>query len=193
MVMLKAIALSCIILAAPTAAFAQTPQTGILYDCDTAADHFSELVLPAPSGGFVVSGQIQVNQVPEIGKYIPLARLSVAQPAAPGGSPSDQIGFKLTVMPAKMIDPKIKDDKLLVQFLNWDERTGGNNQEHPLFGMAHSGDKLPFTLTYGNGKVSVHIAGQDKDFPIRTDHPVVRLVCSTGEFLFTNLRIEASG
>lgn len=188
---IKELALSAAIslLLAPAAWAAQKP--GISYDCDTAADHFSELILPAPEGAFVVSGRVQVNKIAPIGKYVPLTRIAVAQPAtAPGGDVADMAGFVLTALPGKSIDPKIKDDKLVVQFVTWDERSGSSQQKHDPFGLAAIGEKLDFSLAFAGGTVTARVAGQERQFALKAQAPVVRLICSTGEFLFTDLRIE---
>ncbi|MHA6770129.1 hypothetical protein [Sphingobium ummariense] len=176
---------------ASAASAAQT--SGITYDCDTAADHFSELVLPVPDGAFLVSGHLQVNQIPPVGKYVPLTRISVAQaPGSPGQPATDLAGFVLTALPAKMIDPKSKDSKLVVQFLKWDERTNNSAKEHDPFGVAAVGEKLDFSLAFSAGTVTARIAGQEQRFTLNAPTPIVRLICSTGEFLYTDLKIEKS-
>ena len=73
---------------------------GITYDCDTAANHFSELVLPAGTGPFTVSGGVKLNALAEITKYAPLARIQIASFAPPGQSPELYAGLTLTVLPA---------------------------------------------------------------------------------------------
>ncbi|KAG5727712.1 hypothetical protein E4T56_gene19770, partial [Termitomyces sp. T112] len=72
----------------PAEAAMATP--AITYDCDTAASHFSELVLPAPAGSFTVTGQLQVNQLPPFDKFAPITRLMVVPGnIVPGGSVAD--------------------------------------------------------------------------------------------------------
>ena len=53
----------------------QTLAAPITYDCDTAADHFSELVLPAADVPFTVSGNLQLNALAGSKKYVALARI----------------------------------------------------------------------------------------------------------------------
>ena len=48
---------------------------GITYDCDTAANHFSELILPAGTGPFTVSGNVKLNALADVTKYAPIARV----------------------------------------------------------------------------------------------------------------------
>lgn len=176
---------------AQVASAAERP--GITYDCDSASGHFSELVLPAPDGDFTVAGHLQVNQIAEIGKFAPLARLGIGEAVAPGGSSPDLAGFVLSAIPAKMIDPKVKDARQVVQYVQWDEVAGGAKKEHELFGVSRSGEVVDFNLAFSQGSVTVRIAGQEQRFALKASSPTVRIVCSTGEFLFTDLRIEKAG
>ena len=52
------------------------------------------------------------------------------------------------------------------------------------------GEKLPFTLACDGANVMVNIGGQSTKLALTTSNPVVKISCSTGEFLFTNLKIE---
>lgn len=175
----------------PAFAFATERPRPIVYDRDTAANHFSELALPAPDGPFVVSGHVQINQIPQIDKFVPVARFGIAQTSlSPGSPPTDVAGFKLTALPSKMIDPKLKDGDAVVQFAEWDELTAGVSKGHTAFGFAKMGEKLDFSLSYAEGIVTARISGQEQRIAINAPIPVVRIICSTGEFLFTDLRIE---
>lgn len=62
----------------------------------------------------------------------------------------------------------------------------------PLSLMTKPGTVQPFTLSYDGSKVLVNLGAESKSFPLKTKDPVVRLVCSTGEFLFTDLTITSS-
>lgn len=177
----------------PSFAFADERLRPIVYDCDTAANHFSELALPAPDGPFVVSGHVQINQIPQVDKFVPLARFGIAQTSpSPGSPPTDVAGFILNALPSKMIDPKLKDSKAVVQYVEWDELTGGVSKDHAAFGFAKMGEKLDFSLSYADGIVTARISGQEQRIAINAPLPVVRIICSTGEFVFTDLRIEKS-
>ena len=120
----RLLAISAIALTTPLRA--ATP-AGITYDCDTAASHFSELVIPASTGAFTVSGEVQINQIPAFDKWSPTANLRIAEaPTAPGAPSAWSAGFKLSAIPAKLIDAKVTDDKLAVQFLQWGQTVGGD-------------------------------------------------------------------
>lgn len=163
----------------------------ITYDCDTAASHFSELVLPTPAGSFTVTGQLQVNQLPLFDKFAPITRLMVVPGnIAPGSSAADLAGFSLNALPAKMVDKSVKDDKLMLQFVNWNATHDHKAEDFKPFGFAKAGDKLPFTLTYDGAAVTLSVAGEKTSIPLIVADPMVRIVCSTGEFLYTDLRIE---
>ncbi len=88
-------------LAIALAAGTATAQSGppIVYDCDTAAGHFSELNLPAPGPAFTVTGRVQNLAVLRDKQYVPVARIAVTNAAAP--SPSDEAwsGFEYVVAP----------------------------------------------------------------------------------------------
>lgn len=173
----------------PAEAAMATP--AITYDCDTAASHFSELVLPAPAGSFTVTGQLQVNQLPPFDKFAPITRLMVVPGnIVPGGSVADTAGFSLNALPAKMVDKSVTDDKLMLQFVNWNATHNNKAEDFKPFGFAKAGDKLPFTLTYDGAAVTLSVAGEKTSLPLKVADPMVRIVCSTGEFLYTDLRIE---
>ena len=168
-----------------------TTPTGITFDCDTAASHFSELVIPAPTGAFKVSGELQINQIPAFDKWSPTANLRIAEaPTAPGAPSAWSAGFKLSAIPAKMIDSKVTDDKLAIQFLEWGQTVGGDEKDNKPFGFAKMGEELPFTLAYDGAHVTINIGGKSTELALTTSNPVVKISCSTGEFLFTNLKIE---
>lgn len=163
----------------------------ITYDCDTAASHFSELVLPAPGNSFTVTGQLQVNQLPPFDKHAPITRLMVMPgDIVPGGDIPNWAGFSLNALPAKMVDKSVKDDKIMLQFLNWNAAHDRKTEDFKPFGFAKAGDKLSFTLTYDGAAVTLSVAGEKTSIPLKVADPMVRIVCSTGEFLYTDLRIE---
>src|SRR3954470_2925518 len=72
---------------------------GIAYDCDTAPNHYSELVLPAPAGPFTVSGNVQLNALAEVTKYTPLARVQISSASEPGQSPDSFAGVSVMALP----------------------------------------------------------------------------------------------
>ncbi len=158
---------------------------GITYDCDTAADHFSELVLPATGASFVVSGSVQLRAVARSKTYVPLARIQIASSSATGASPGAFAGFSLVAVPTDA--KKASSDP--IQMLSYNAN-GMEDQALPLSLMAKAGTVQAFTLSYDGSRVTVNLGHEAKDFPLKAAEPVVRIVCSTGEFLFTDLTIK---
>ncbi len=178
-------ALSC---AAPAWA---APKTGIDYDCDTASGHFSELDLPAPGDTVRVTGRIRANQIEPVGKWTPIARVTLARATeASGKSPTDLAGFVLYAFYRKDIDPKATDSKAKVQLVKWDERVADVQKDHEFFGMTAFGETLDFSIALANGIATVKIGGEERAFALNAPDPMLRLICSTGEFLITDLRME---
>jgi hypothetical protein len=174
-----------VLLALPTTAAAQ----GITYDCDTAANHFSELDLPTDGAPFTVSGNVQLNSLAGSKEYAPVARVQVAPSVAPGQSPAAFVGFALTALP---VDPKKSSSgAAAIQVLSWNVK-GKGDEILPLSIMTKPGTVQPFTLSYDGSKVSVTLGSETKNFPLEATKPVVRIVCSTGEFLFTELAIKSN-
>lgn len=170
------------LLALPAAAEAK----GITYDCDTAANHFSELSLPAGSVPFTVSGNVQLNALAGSKAYVPLARIQIGSSAAPGQAPEAYAGFSLSALPT---DPKkTPHGASAIQMLSYNV-TGKEDELLPLSMMTAPGTVQAFTLSYDGSKVLVMLGNETRSFPVKIADPVVRLVCSTGEFLFTDLTI----
>jgi hypothetical protein len=175
--------------AAALAAAASAPAAaaGITYDCDTAAGHFSELVLPAPGASFIVSGNVRLNTLAASKTYVPVVRIQIALPSAPGQSPDAYAGFSLGVLP--MDAKKTPSGASAVQMLSY-VASGREDEALPLSIMTRPGTVQPFSLSYDGSQVSVGLGSEAKSFPLKTTEPVVRLICSTGEFLFTDLTIK---
>ena len=55
-----------------------------------------------------------------------------------------------------------------------------------------AGPVQPFLLAYDGKSVSVTVAGSTRSFPLTTSDPVVQVICSTGEFLLTDLAVQPS-
>jgi hypothetical protein len=68
--------------------------------------------------------------------------------------------------------------------------SGKDDEVLPLSMMTKPGTVQPFTLSYDGSTVSVKLGNEAKSFPLKIADPVVRMVCSTGEFLFTDLTIR---
>jgi hypothetical protein len=170
------------VLASPAPAAA----AGITYDCDTAADHFSELVLPSPGASFVVSGSVRLNALAGSKTYVPIARIQITSSSAPG-RPADAVaGFSLSALAT---DPKKSPSgESAVQMLSYNV-SGKDDEVLPLSLMTRPGTVQAFTLSYDGSQVKVNLGSESRSFPLRTAEPVVRIMCSTGEFLFTDLTV----
>jgi hypothetical protein len=162
--------------------------TGITYDCDTPSGHFSDLVLPAPAGAFVVEGRVQLRQIAQIKDFLPITRLAISsQPPANGQPSADVAGFVLTALPESRL--RKGAGKGLIQFVNWDERHGGSRVEHQPMGFMAAPQEQAFRIAYDGQTVAVRIGSHEQTLPFEGANPVIRIICSTGEFLYTNLTI----
>lgn len=180
------------ILAVAAASIAVAPATagatGITYDCDTAANHYSELVLPAPSGPFTVTGVVQLNALAEVSKYTPLARVQISSPSEPGRSPDSFAGISVMALPADA--GKTPSGSPAIQMVAFN--VNGKDEIVPLSLLAKPGGPQTFSLSFDGRSVVALIGNERRSLPVTTSAPVVRIVCSTGEFLFTNVMIQAS-
>ena len=159
------------------------------YDCDTAAGHFSELDLPAPPAPFTVTGSVQINALARDGTYAPITRVQIAAAAAPGQSPPAYAGFSLSALPA---DPKkTPSGAPAIQMLSYNT-AGKEDEVLPLSTVTKPGTVQPFRLSYDGSNVSVSLGNDAKTIAMRTATPVVRIVCSTGEFLLTDVVIQSA-
>lgn len=195
---MKPVALAClstlVCLPALLAAIvpAQAKTSAITYDCDTPSDHFSELVLPVPDGAVTVTGKVQVRELAQIKQFAPLVRIGFGQSVDnPGSAPANIARIKITAMPAKLVDKSIKDPKLAVELLQWDEFAEGKEVEGEAIGVIPVGDALPFSLRLTGTSVAISFAGSEKTFATPITDPALRIVCSTGEFLVTDLKISS--
>lgn len=158
---------------------------GITYDCDTAAGHFSELVLPAPSGPFTIVGNITVNTIAKDKKWAPSARVRIGSaPAGPGAAPSAFAGFSLAAVPGKAVSMNAET----VQAFSF-EAAGGEPQLIPA-SLGPTGSVQPFRLSFDGRAVAVAIGAEARSYPLVVNQPVVQIICSTGEFLMTDIKIE---
>jgi hypothetical protein len=161
----------------------------ITYDCDTAANHYSELVLPPVAGPFTVSGIVQLKALAEVSKYTPLARVQIASPSEPGQSPASFAGISVMALPA---DPqKTPTGSPAIEMVAFSV-DGKDDEIVPLSMLAKPGGAQSFSLYFNSGSVVASIGDERGTLRVKTSEPVVRIVCSTGEFLFTNLRIQSA-
>ncbi|MFC4256449.1 hypothetical protein GRI97_10020 [Altererythrobacter xixiisoli] len=170
----------------PTLA-AAADRTGIDYGCDTAPGHFSELVLPAPAGDFVVSGEVELGGITQHEHFLSLTRLGIAQRGEPGTSPSDVAGFSL----GALADPERRNR--LIQGLGWEESANGRDVEHPIATVLRDGGKTAFTLTFQAGTVTLRMAGLEQRIALNAPTPAVRIGCSGADFRYSNLTIAPIG
>lgn len=162
---------------------------GITYDCDTAANHYSELVLPAPAGPFIVSGNVQLNALAEVTKYTPLARVWISSPTEPGQSPESFAGVSVMGLPVDA--HKNPTGSPAIQMVAFNV-AGKEDEIEPLSMLVKPGGPQSFSLSFDGRNVSASIGNDRRTLPVKTSTPVVRFICSTGEFLFTNVTIQSS-
>lgn len=161
---------------------AQAQDGGISYDCDTAPDHVSQLVLPTGAPRFSVTGKLKLMNVATSKEYAPMTRLSVSQASdQPEPSQEGWAGFELLAAPGKGKQPPIS-------FLQLSSRAAGSAVKNDLIGRP-SGNEVSFALTFDGSSVAVEVDGQHRTLPFTASGPVVRIACSTGEFLYSQLVI----
>ena len=160
---------------------------GITYDCDTAPGPFSELLLPAPASHFSVSGNIKVNQLASHEKWAPTARVRVgSRPSAPGAPLGTYGGLDLTAVPGKSVS--VAADA--VQLFTFQ---GSGTQDEPIrTSFQPTGSAQPFRLNFDGRSVAVTIGSVSRSYPLVITDPVIQVVCSTGEFLLTDVEIQAA-
>jgi hypothetical protein len=147
------------------------------------------LDLPSLGVPFTVSGNVQLNALAGSTTYAPTARVWIASPAEPGHSPEAFAGFSLGALPADAA--KTPSGAPAVQMLSFNSK-GKEDEVIPLSLMGKPGSVQPFTLSYDGNNVVVALGQESKTIPLKTAAPVVTIVCSTGEFLFTNLTMSPS-
>ena len=107
-------------------------------------------------------------------EYLPLTRLSVSQHSAEGEpSVGDWAGFEFLVAPTK------KGRKPDLPLLAFSEMLNGEKHDSDFAGEP-SGMEVPFRLSY-DGTTAVT--------QVTASTPIVRIICSTGEFLYRDLKV----
>jgi hypothetical protein len=165
---------------------AQALAAGITYDCDTAAGHFSELVLPSSSRQLTVSGNVRLNAAADSKDYAAIVRIQVASPSSPGHTPSAYAGFSVSALPADA--RKMQNGASVIQMLSWNV-ADREDELLPLSILTKPGAIQPFRLSFDGRMVTVTLGKEEKSFPFSASEASVRIVCSTGEFLITDLMI----
>lgn len=172
-------ACSGIVLSAPGVA---QDAPGIVYDCDTTPDHFSDLSLPA-AAPFTVTGKVTLMAAHKSKSYVPMTRISVREASDGLGPPtSGWAGFEFVIVPAK--DKKASDIKVI----SFSERKMGGENQLDVAGLPN-GDDVDFTLSYDGSTVTVKVDGHEKHIAYTAAQPAVNIACSTGEFLYRDLKI----
>jgi hypothetical protein len=168
----------------------ETPPAGITYDCDTAANHYSELSLPPGAVPFTVSGKVKLLSIVPGQDYVTMTRLSISNATPqPGPSSEGWAGFQISV-------PKRSARQSGVALLSTSLRPkGGANATEALarpvvIEKAEDLQELQFTLTYDGEQAIVRLGESQKTLEFAAPQPIVRIVCSTGEFLYTDLVIR---
>ncbi|KTW12524.1 hypothetical protein [Sphingomonas sanguinis] len=159
---------------------------GISYDCDSAPGHFSELNLPVESVPFIVTGKVQVNTLAEHKTYIPSTKLTIAPSTPAGQLPESYAGLTLVAL---AMDAKTPGAKPLPVQMSGFTANGRDDDMLPHSVTDKLGVAQPFRLSYDGRQVAVTIGDDTKSFPLKTDAPMVQVMCSTGEFLYTDLQI----
>lgn len=181
---LGAAAFATALIAVPDAASAQNSD-GIRYDCDTAANHFSELVLPAIPAPFIVTGKVKLVTLAVSKDYVPMTQLAISSASdKPGPADEDLAGFQYIVAPTARDKPPSLPFLAFVTQKAGDKDTGRQIIARP------SDTEVTFTLLYDAADATVIIDGHEKKFELKASRPVVRITCSTGEFLYSDLRIR---
>ena len=157
---------------------------GIKYDCDTTAGHFSELILPVGEAPFTVTGKLEPMNPAKDKEYVPLARLAVSNASDQAG-PSNEgwAGFDYVLVPEK------KGKIATIPLLEFSSLAKGQGKNETVIGQP-STQRVSFTIVYDGKKAEVSVDGHRRSIDYVAANPVVTIVCSTGEFLFTDLQIK---
>jgi hypothetical protein len=158
------------------AIFVAAPAHGqsIEYDCDTGADHFSELKLTQTSGDHRVTGSMTVRAMYPSKAFATLGSVNIS---APDGSWSVRLAITGLVKKSKSIN--IGELRIM---------RDGNAQETQV-GIFEAGKPVPFSLSVNaDGTGEAKLGDNSLPVPIAASGPMsASVVCSTGEVLFTEL------
>ena len=119
-------------------------------------------------------------------EYLPLARLAISNASdQPGPSEQGWAGFEYDMVPA---DKKTPATAILASSTF---EAGKKVEMHP-FAIPGAAE-ISFSLAYDGTHVTMTVDGHEKQLDFVATRPVVRIVCSTGEFLYANLLIRPRG
>ena len=179
---LLAFGLMAAITVSPVAA-QEAATAGITYDCDTAADRFSQLVLPAETTSFEVTGKVRFVQAAPSERYVPMTRIAISSRTTTSGpSPDGWAGLAYTVVSPR----KEREGGPMLAFS--ERPTGGRDNLQPI--GRPSADEIAFTLAFDGAEVTATVEGKQRKMPLAVSRPVVMIDCSTAEFLYTDLVIR---
>jgi hypothetical protein len=168
---------------APVEALAET-SGGITYDCDTAADHFSDLVIPAGSVPFKVTGRVKLMTIAASKAFVPMTRLTISNASdQPGASNEGGAGFELMIAPVHNGKPPT------LAMISSTTQEKGKDVVSKVLNMP-AAPEAAFSLTYDGAAVTLDVDGHDAQLAFVAARPVVRIMCSTGEFLYTDLAVH---
>jgi len=154
---------------------------GVTYNCDTAANHYSELTFPT-GDSFRASGKVRLLNIVKSKKYATIARLVVTNDQEVPG-PSDEAWAGFTFLNLADLDEPVPG------LLLGTRREKGQEADEENFGIA-SGTEVTFELSYDGEEVNLQVDGHSTTIPFIAHTPALRIVCSTGEFLIHDLVIE---
>lgn len=170
--------------AIPGAAFGQAaPDAGITYDCDTAANHFSQLLLPAPPAPFLVTGKVRAMSNAASKQYVPMTRLTISTPGDGPAKSENSAGLEFLIAPTAMDKPPT------LPMLAFSQKEAGKDRVTDIIAPPGTTD-ISFRLVYDGAHVAVTVDGHERRIAFTAPRPVVEIVCSTGEFLYTGLTIK---
>lgn len=146
------------------------------YDCDTAEGAFSQLKQVQPGPSYRITGRISAHRLRQHDRWVPVA--TVRADAADG---TMEVALQL-------VAPHRPDGPLDVFLVT---RAGKSEPEQKLLGHAEIGGELPFELAVDRGKVRARIGSLNGDAKASLGSGAsVGVSCSTGEFLFNDLRLS---
>ncbi len=144
------------------------------YDCDTGAQHFSQLKLAgdAPSRG--ITGKIAANQLYKDSKYTASAHMRLT--AGKWSVALDLSGLVKTGPKLMMGALTIRNDGAVVEEKQFD-------------GFFDASAPLAFALTIDGGAGTATLGDQTLHFAPPASPTTAEVTCSTGEFLFSELEL----
>jgi len=156
---------------------------GTRYDCDTPANRFSDLTIPAGRPPFVVTGRVRAASAARSDQFVPLTRLVISSTAGTGATSEGWAGFEYAVFPDTAA-PAQRGPQLGFTL----RAAGGANSAQPA--GAPSGREVAFSLLYDGVGVLAIVDGKARKMPFTVAAPAIKIVCSTGEFVYSDLRIS---